>query len=129
VIRGLTAFLKLDADAMTNRFTFLWITLLGAIEFTDILTTAIGRAHGAIESMPISAAVMDQGGIVMFIAVKLALVAAVAVAVLLALRWMRHGHPGAGALYTFTLSSIRVATVALAVVSLHNALLLQSLHA
>jgi hypothetical protein len=114
---------------MTNRFTFLWITLLGAIEFTDILTTAIGKAHGAIESMPISAAVMDQGGLVLFIAVKLALVVAVAVAVLLALRSMHHGRPGASTLYTFTLSSIRVATVALAIVSLHNAVLLQSLHA
>jgi hypothetical protein len=114
---------------MTNRFTFLWITLLGAIEFTDILTTAIGRAHGAIESMPMSAAVMEQGGMVLFIAVKLALVAAVTVAVLLALRWMRNGRPGASHLYSFTLSSIRVATVALAIVSLHNAVLLQSLQA
>src|SRR5712691_714474 len=114
---------------MTNRASLLWITLLGAIEFTDILTTAIGRAHGAIESMPISAAVMNQGGLVLFIAVKLGLVGAVAVAVLLAMRWMRHGRPGASALYTFTISSIRVATVALAIVSLHNAVLLQSLQA
>jgi len=114
---------------MTNRASLLWILLLGAIEFTDILTTAIGRAHGAIESMPISAAVMNQGGLVLFIVVKVSLVAAVAVAVLLALRWMRHGRPGADTLYTFTLSSIRVATVALAIVSLHNAVLLQSLQA
>jgi hypothetical protein len=114
---------------MTNRFTFLWITLLGAIEFTDILTTVIGRAHGAIESMPISAAVMNQGGLVLFVAVKLGLVGIVAVAALLAMRWMRHGRAGASTLFTFTLSSIRVATVALAIVSLHNAVLLQSLHA
>jgi len=114
---------------MTNRASLVWITLLAAIEFTDILTTAIGRAHGAIESMPISAAVMNQGGFVLFIVVKVSLVAAVAVAVLLALRWMRSGRPGAGALYTFTLTSIRVATVALAIVSLHNAVLLQSLKA
>ena len=114
---------------MTNRASLLWITLLGAIEFTDILTTAIGRAHGAIESMPISAAVINQGGLVLFVAVKLGLVGAVAIAVLLAMRWMRHGRPGAGALYTFTLSSIRVASVALAIVSLHNAVLLQSLQA
>jgi hypothetical protein len=114
---------------MTNRFTVLWITLLGAIEFTDILTTAVGRAHGAIESMPISAAVMNQGGLVLFVAVKLGLVGVVAVAALLAMRWMRHGRAGASALFTFTLSSIRVATVALAIVSLHNAMLLQSLHA
>lgn len=114
---------------MTNRASLLWITLLSAIEFTDILTTAIGRAHGAIESMPISAAVMAQGGMILFVAIKLALVGAVAASVLLALRWMRHGRPGASALYTFTLSSIRVATVALAIVSLHNAVLLQSLYA
>jgi len=76
-----------------------------------------------------SAAVMEQGGMVLFIVVKLALVVAVAVAVLLALRWMRHGRPGASTLYTFTLSSIRIATVALAIVSLHNAVLLQSLRA
>ena len=112
-----------------NRGTFVWITLLGAIEFTDILTTAIGRARGAIESMPISAAVMEEGGIVLFIAIKVALVIAVAIAVLLALRWVRSGRPGAGTLFVFTLSSIRVATVALALVSLHNAMLLTTLQA
>lgn len=112
-----------------NRGTFVWITLLGAIEFTDILTTAIGRARGAIESMPISAAVMQEGGIVLFIAIKVALVVAVAIAVLLALRWMRSGRPGADTLFAFTLSSIRVATVALALVSLHNAMLLTTLQA
>lgn len=112
-----------------NRATFVWITLLGAIEFTDILTTAIGRARGAIESMPISAAVMEEGGIVLFIAIKIALVIAVAIAVLLALRWMRSGRPGAGTLFAFTLSSIRIATVALALVSLHNAMLLTTLQA
>src|SRR5579859_3133514 len=114
---------------VTNRATAVWIMLLGAIEFTDILTTAIGRARGAIESMPISAAVMDEGGIVLFIAIKIALVGAVTISVLLALRWMRSGRPGAGTLFTFTLSSIRVATVALALVSLHNAVLLTSLQA
>lgn len=113
----------------TNRGTFVWITLLGAIEFTDILTTAIGRARGAIESMPISAAVMNEGGLLLFIVIKVALVIAVAIAVLLALRWMRNGRPGASTLFTFTLSSIRVATVALAIVSLHNAVLLTTLQA
>lgn len=116
-------------EQVANRATVVWIALLGAIEFTDILTTAIGRAKGAIEAMPISAAVMNEGGMVLFVVIKLGLVAAVAMAVLLALRWMHRGRPGACALYTFTLSSIRVATVALAIVSLHNAMLLQSLQA
>jgi hypothetical protein len=119
-------FKRLGVD-VTNRATFVWITLLGAIEFTDVWTTAIGTAHGAIESMPISAAVMAEGGLVLFIGIKLALVGGVATAVLLALHWMRHGRPGARALYAFTLSSIRVATVAIAIVSLHNAMLLNSL--
>jgi hypothetical protein len=50
----------------------------------DILTTDVGRARGAVESMPISAAVMNEGGMALFIVVKLALVLAGATAVLLA---------------------------------------------
>jgi len=109
------------------RSSFVWISLLGAIEAMDILTTDIGRGLGAVESMPISAAVMNQGGMALFIVVKLALVAAGAVAVLLAALWVKNGRPGAGSVYFFTLSSIRVTSVALAIVSLHNAVLLQSL--
>jgi hypothetical protein len=109
------------------RSSVVWIALLGAIESMDILTTYVGRAQGAVESMPISAAVMNEGGMALFIAVKLALVAAGSVAVLLALLWVRHDRPGASMIYAFTLSAIRVTTVALAIVSLHNAVLLQSL--
>jgi hypothetical protein len=101
--------------------------LLAAIEAMDILTTAVGRAAGAVESMPISAAVISEGGMALFIALKLALVLAGAIAALLALLWVRKGHPGAGLVYTFTMSAIRVPTVALAIVSLHNAVLLQSI--
>jgi len=109
------------------RSSFVWISLLGVIEAMDILTTDVGRAYGAVESMPISAAVMNQGGMALFIFVKLALVVAGAIAVLLAAFWVRNGIPGAGWVYFFTLSSIRVTSVALAIVSLHNAVLLQSL--
>lgn len=110
-----------------NRSTLVWIGLLWAIECTDILTTALGRAEGAIETMPISAAVMNEGGMGLFVAVKLALVAAGAIAVLLALGWRRSGRPGADVVFAFAISAIRVSTVALAIVSLHNAVLLQSL--
>ncbi len=109
------------------RSSFLWISLLAAIEAMDILTTEVGRARGAVESMPISAAVLNEGGMALFIIVKLALVAAGATAVLLALLWVRKGRPGAGWVYIFTLSAIRSTTVALAIVALHNAVLLQSL--
>jgi hypothetical protein len=109
------------------RSSVLWISLLGAIESMDILTTHLGQAYGAVESMPISAAVMKEGGMALFIAVKLALVVAGAVAVLLAQLWVRSERPGAGLVFAFTISAIRVPTVALAIVSLHNAVLLQSL--
>lgn len=109
------------------RSSFVWISLLGAIEAMDILTTDLGRARGAVESMPISAAVLNEGGMALFIIVKLALVAAGATAVMLAVLWVRHDRPGAGWVYVFTLSAIRVTTVALAIVALHNAVLLQSL--
>src|SRR5260370_7409674 len=93
----------------------------------DILTTEVGRARGAVESMPIRAAVMNEGGMALFIMVKLALVAAGATAVLLALLWVRKGRPGAGWVYVFTLSAIRPTTVALAIVPLHTPVLLPSL--
>ena len=111
------------------RWSFVWISLLGAIGAMDILTTDVGRAAGAVESMPISAAVMNEGGMALFIVVKLALVVSSAIAVLLAALWVRNERPGAGWVYFFTISAIRVTTVALAIVSLHNALLLQSLSA
>ena len=101
--------------------------LLGAIESTDVITTAIGRANGAIEAMPISAAVMNEGGMMLFVIIKAALVVAGAVAVFITLRWVRTDRPGAVALYMFTLAAIRGSTVALAVVSLHNAFVLKSM--
>jgi hypothetical protein len=109
------------------RSSLVWISLLALIEAMDILTTDVGRARGAVESMPISAAVMNEGGMALFIVVKLALVLAGATAVVIALLWVRKDRPGAGWVYVFTLSAIRVTTVALAIVALHNAVLLQSL--
>ncbi len=112
---------------MESRLSLIWLGLLGVIESTDVLTTAIDRARGSIELMPVSAAVLDQGGLVHFVAMKVALVAAAAAAVLLALRWFRFQRAHARALYVYVLSAIRIGTVALAVVSLNNALLLKSL--
>ena len=118
---------ELEEMQVGFRSSFVWIALLAAIESMDILTTDLGRAAGAMESMPISAAVMNEGGMALFVIVKLALVVAGAAAVLLSLLWVRSDRPGAGWVYAFTLSAIRATTVALALVALHNALLLQSL--
>jgi hypothetical protein len=110
-----------------QRLSFIWVALLGAIQSTDVITTWLGRARGAIEAMPISAAVINEGGMALFVFVKFALVLAGAAAVFITLRWVRTDRPGAVALHVFTLAAIRGSTVALALVSLHNAFLLRSL--
>jgi hypothetical protein len=110
-----------------SRLSLIWVGLLGVIESTDALTTAVDRARGSIELMPLSATVLDQGGLLLFVTMKVALVAAAAAAVMLALRWLRYKRDHARVLYVYVLSAIRVATVALAIASLNNALLLKSL--
>lgn len=112
---------------MESRLSLIWVGLLGVIESTDVLTTAVDRARGSIEMMPVSAGLLDQGGLVLFVTLKIALVAAAAAAVLLALRWLRYERARARALYVYVLSAIRIGTVAVAIVSLNNALLLKSL--
>jgi hypothetical protein len=110
-----------------SRLSLIWVGLFAVIESIDALTTAVDRARGSIELVPVSAAVLDQGGLVLFVTVKVGLVAAAAAAVLLALRWLRYKRDHARTLYTYVLSAIRMATVALAIASLNNALLLKSL--
>jgi hypothetical protein len=113
--------------AVESRLSLIWVGLLGVIESIDILTTAVDRARGSIESAPLSATVLDQGGLVLFVTVKVGLVAAAAIAALLALRWLRFKRDHARTLYLYVLSAIRMATVALAIACLNNALLLKSL--
>jgi hypothetical protein len=132
VVRGLMPSVSASARVHKmliawHRLSLIWIGLLGAIQSADIITTSIGRARGAIEAMPISAAVMNEGGMTLFVVVKFALVVAGAAAVFITLRWVRADRPGAAALYSFTLAAIRGSTVALALVTLHNAFLLKSL--
>jgi hypothetical protein len=110
-----------------SRLGLIWIGLLGVIESTDALTTAFDRARGSIESMPVSAALLDQGGLVLFVGLKVILVLAAAAALLLTLRWVRDKRTHARAVYFYVLSAIRMTTVALAIASLNNALLLKSL--
>jgi hypothetical protein len=54
----------------------LWTALLLAGQTTDILTTALDRARGALESLPVSARLLELGGISILWSTKLLLVAA-----------------------------------------------------
>jgi hypothetical protein len=110
-----------------SRVSLIWVGLFGVIESIDVLTTAVDRARGSIELAPLSASVLDHGGLLLFMTVKVGLVGAAAAAALLALRWLRNKRNHARVLHAYVISAIRVATVALAIAALNNALLLNSL--
>jgi hypothetical protein len=106
--------------------SIIWLSLLGLVQSTDVLTTEFDRARGAIESMPVSDALLSQGN-GLYLATKLALVLVVSGATLLSLRWLRARRSRSRTIHGYVLSSVRIATVAIAIVSLNNALLLRSL--
>lgn len=109
------------------RLTAIWLGLFGILQSTDVLTTAVDRARGSIESMPVRAALLNQGGVRLYLAMKVFLVAAAAAALLLSLRWVRKRRRHARAIHSYVLSAVRIGTVAIAIASLNNALLLSSL--
>jgi hypothetical protein len=101
--------------------------LFGVIQTADALTTAFDRAKGAVEAMPISAWVLDHGGVTLFWTLKLALVAAVALVVLITTRWVQSGRPAAEPLHRLVMTAVQLLTVLLAITTLQNALLFSSL--
>jgi hypothetical protein len=108
------------------RLSIIWVSLFGILQSTDILTTELDRARGMIESMPVSEGLLTQSTW-LFVATKVALVLAVSVATLLSLRWLRARRSRSRAVHGYVLSAVRIGTVAVAIVSLNNALLLRSL--
>lgn len=110
---------------MEAKLAAIWVGLLGVFQVTDLGTTALDRARGAVEAMPATAAVLEAG-FGHLAAVKLMLVAAAAVAAILTLRLSRRTRAGA-ALFRYVLNVCRVGAVAAALVSLHNAMLFTTL--
>ena len=112
---------------MEARLSVIWLGLLAVLESTDVFTTALNRARGSIESMPVSAALLNQGGFGLWVTIKIALVVSASCALLLSLRWLRSRSSHAHAIHVFVLTAIRMGTVAIALASLNNAVLLRSL--
>jgi hypothetical protein len=110
-----------------TRQATLWTALLLAGQTTDILTTALDRARGALESMPVSDRLLEQGGIGLLWNTKLLLVAAAGTALLLTARWARRDSRTSRTTFRFCLVAIQAATMGLAWVSLTNVALLSSL--
>ncbi|MGH7765410.1 MAG: hypothetical protein ACREOM_13445 [Candidatus Dormibacteraceae bacterium] len=112
---------------MEVRQAALWIVLLFGGQATDTLTTQLDSARGALEAMPMSAQLLDLGGIALFWGAKCLLVAAAATALLLAARWVRPDRRVSRITYRMALFSVQAATVGLAWVSVSNVMLLKSL--
>jgi hypothetical protein len=112
---------------MEIRQATIWTLLLLAGQLTDVGTTALDRARGALESMPVSARLLEQGGIELLWSTKLLLVAAAGTALLLTARWSRRQHPASRVTFWFCLVTVQAATLGLVFVSLTNVALLGSL--
>ena len=109
------------------RQALLWTVLLLAGQAMDVVTTSLDRARGALESMPVSSVLLQQGGIGLFWGTKLLLVAAAASALFLTAIWIRLGRPGAAVVFRLALVAVQAVTIGLVCVSLMNTVLLGSL--
>ena len=107
---------------MDGRLAAIWITLLGFAQLTDLASTALDKARGAVEATPLTASILAADGIARLALLKLLLVVAVAMAFLITIRWS-HRRPLGLAAHRYVLNGCRITAVVGALVSLHNALL------
>jgi len=109
------------------RQAVLWSGLLLGSQATDTLTTAIDRARGAVELMPISNQLLEVGGVALFWTFKLMIVASAAAALMAAARKVREDHRLSRITFRISLLAVQAVTIGLAVVSLSNLALLTSI--
>lgn len=98
----------------------LWSGLLLASQATDTLTTAVDRARGALESMPVSARLLEVGGVALFWSFKVLIVASAAAALIAAARAVRRDHRLSRITFRASLVAVQAVTIGLALVSLNN---------
>jgi hypothetical protein len=110
------------------RQALLWSGLLLGSQVTDTLTTAIDRARGSIEAMPVSAQALDVGGVTLLWIIKLLIVAGAAAALVAAAgKATEHRHRLSRFTFRASLVAVQAVTVCLACVSLSNLALLSSI--
>ena len=109
-----------------HRQALLWSGLLLGSQTTDTLTTAADRARGALESMPVSARLLEVGGIALFWGFKVLVVASAAAALIAAARLVRRDHRLSRITFHASLIAVQAATICLAFASLSNLALLAS---
>jgi hypothetical protein len=110
------------------RQAVLWSALLLGSQATDTLTTAIDRARGAIEMMPVSSRLLEVGGIALFWTFKVMIVASAAAALIAAAHKVRdEDRRLSRATYRIALVAVQAVTIGLALVSLSNLALLTAI--
>ena len=105
---------------MELRQALLWSGLLLWSQATDALTTAIDRAQGALESMPMSDRLLEAGGVGLYWGFKVLIVASAAAALIAAARSVRHDHRLSHITFRLSLVAVQTVTICLAGVSLSN---------
>lgn len=112
---------------MEIRQAAIWTALLLAGQATDVFTTAVDRARGALESMPVSARLLELGDISLLWSTKILLVTAAGAALFLTALWTKRNGRSSRITFRFCLVAVQAATLGLAWVSLSNVALLSSL--
>ncbi len=112
---------------MELRQALLWSGLLLGSQATDTLTTATDRARGALEAMPLSARLLEVGGVALFWGFKVLIVASAAAALIAAARAVRQDHRLSYITFRVSLVAVQAVTICLAAVSLSNLALLTSI--
>ena len=94
---------------------------------TDTLTTALDRARGAVEMMPVSSRLLEVGGVALFWTFKVMIVASAAAALVAAARKVRRDHRLSRFTFRVCLVAVQAVTIGLAAVSLSNLALMASI--
>ncbi len=111
---------------MELRQALLWSCLLLGSQATDTLTTAVDRAQGALESMPISARLLEVGGVALFSTFKVMVVASAAAILIAAANSVRANHRLSHFTFRAALVAVQAVTICLAVASLSNLAVMSS---
>ena len=70
-----------------------WVGMLALAQIADLVTTEVDRLGGGVETNQFAAFILMVGGAGLFLLLKLTVVAGMAVAVVISLRY-RQNHPG-----------------------------------
>ncbi|HVD02108.1 MAG TPA: DUF5658 family protein [Candidatus Dormibacteraeota bacterium] len=111
--------------APASRLFSIWIVLLAAAQVADVLTTGVDISRGGVEANRLVSTLLEVGGLGLVAALKLLLVAAMALACLLLQRYANvHSSFQARAAHAFVWRALQLSVVGLVLTAVHNTALL-----